>query len=72
MKTTIFGALALAFAAPALAQTPPAEPKMDCCEKMKDEKMECCCCKHMAEKGHGEHGEKHGGDKPSEHGAHQH
>ena len=71
MKTIIFGALALVLAAPALAQTPPAEPKADCCEKMKAEGKECCC-KDMAKKDHGEHGEKHGGDKPAEHEAHQH
>ena len=71
MKTIIFGALALVLAAPALAQTPPAEPKADCCEKMKAEGKECCC-KDMAKKDHGEHGEKHGCDKPAEHEAHQH
>ncbi len=70
MKTIILSAVALAFAAPALGQTPPAEPKMDSHEKMKAEGKECCC-KDMAKKDHGERGEHHGGDKSAEHGAHQ-
>jgi hypothetical protein len=56
MKKMIFGAIALAIAVPAAAQTAPAEaPKADCCEKMKAEGKECCC-KDMAGKDHAEHG----------------
>ena len=56
MKKMIFGAIALAIAVPAAAQTAPeAEHKMKCCEKMKAEGKECCC-KEMAGKGHESHG----------------
>ncbi len=60
MTKMMLGAIALAIAVPAYAQTPPAEPKADCCEKKQDGK-ECCCCKHMDHKGHGEHGGDHQG-----------
>ncbi|HET9352559.1 MAG TPA: hypothetical protein VFO32_01025 [Sphingomicrobium sp.] len=55
MKKMLFGAIALAVAAPAFAQAAPEpEHKMECCEKMKAEGKECCC-KEMAGKGHSEH-----------------
>ena len=55
-------ALTIALPAAAFAQTAPAPaPKMACCEKMKD-----CCCRDMAKKDHGQHGEK-AGDKPASH-----
>jgi len=73
MKKLIFGAIALAIAVPAAAQTAPAEHKMDCCEKMKAEHKECCC-KDMAGKDHAmdhaKHGEKHDA-KSGEHADHQ-
>ena len=73
---TILTAIALTIALPAMAHAqatpvPAPESKQDCCEKMKAKGKECCC-KHMAEKGHGERGEMHGGDKSAEHDAHQH
>lgn len=82
MKTIIFGAIALAFAVPAAAQTAPAGHPADdakheqskhdckaCCEKMKSHggKLE-----GMDQKGHGERGEMHGGDKSAGHGGDQH
>jgi hypothetical protein len=74
MKKLIFGAIALAIAVPAAAQTAPAEHKMDCCEKMKSEHKECCC-KDMDHKDHAKgdakHGDKHDA-KPDEHKNHQH
>ena len=69
MHKLICGAIALALAVPAAAQTAPAEPKADCCEKTKAEGKECCC-KDMAGKGHGERGE-HGGHAKSGHEGHQ-
>jgi hypothetical protein len=67
MKMMIFGAIALALAVPAAAQQ--AEHKMDCCEKMKAEGKECCC-KDMAKKDHGEHGDKHAPEGDAAHQAH--
>lgn len=65
MKMMI-GAIALALAVPALAQTAPAsEHKMDCCEKMKAEGKQCCC-KDMDGKDHAEHGKKHDGKAAGE------
>ena len=56
MNNIMCGAIALAIAVPAAAQTAPAEHKMECCEKMKAEGKQCCC-KDMANKDHGEHGQ---------------
>lgn len=69
MKKMIFGAIALAFAVPGLAQTVPAEPKAGCCEKMKAEGKECCC-KDMAGKGHGERGKQDHQPKSGDDAAH--
>lgn len=75
MRNILFGAIALAIAVPAAAQTAPAEHKMECCEKMKAEGKECCC-KDMAKKDHESHGKqdhqpKAGGDSGHEgHGEH--
>ena len=68
----ILTALALSIALPAVAyaQAAPA-PKEDCCEKMKAEGKECCCCKHMAGKDHAGHDMKQHEAKPSAHDAHQ-
>lgn len=56
-------AIALSIVVPAVAhaQAAPA-PKADCCEKMKAEGKECCCCKEMAKMDHGKHGMKDGAD----------
>jgi hypothetical protein len=69
----ILTAIALSIALPAVAhaQTAPA-PKEDCCEKMKAEGKECCCCKDMAGKEHTGHDMKQHDGKSSEHDAHQH
>lgn len=55
----ILTAVALSIALPAVAhaQAAPAA-KEDCCEKMKAEGKECCCCKDMAGKDHA-HAMKH-------------
>lgn len=70
MKTLLtFVALAIALPAVANAQaapTPAPEKKMDCCEKMKAEGKECCC-KDMADKGHGDHGANDKSDSSKEH-----
>ena len=63
-------ALAIALPAIALAQTAPAAPKADCCEKMKAEGKECCC-KDMGKKDHAGHGGEPA-PEPGEHKAHQH
>jgi hypothetical protein len=70
MKLLTAIALATALPAAAHAADPAPQPKQDCCEKMKHDGKECCCCKDMDHKGHAEHG---GHDSsPSEHEAHQH
>lgn len=76
MKKMMFGAIALAIAVPAMAQTPPApEHKMECCEKMKAEGKECCC-KDMAKKGDEKQQEQKpkadGGAAHDGHGEHAH
>ena len=63
MNKMIFGAIALAFAVPGLAQTAPAEPKANCCEKMNAEGKECCC-KDMAQKNHAQDHEMKQDQKP--------
>ena len=68
MKKMMLGALALAVAVPAYAQTPPAEHKTECCDKMMQDGKDCCCCKDMAGKGHDGHA-KH--DKAKADAAHQ-
>lgn len=72
----ILTALALSIALPAVAhaQAAPA-PKEDCCEKMKAEGKECCCCKDMAGKDHAAHDMKHMDAKAPQgetHDGHQH
>jgi hypothetical protein len=69
----ILTAIALSIALPAVAhaQAAPA-PKEDCCEKMKAEGKECCCCKDMAGKEHAGHDMKQHDGKSSEHDTHQH
>jgi hypothetical protein len=70
MKNIVFGAIALAIAVPAAAQTAPAEPKtMECCEKMKAE-GKACCCKDMAGKDHGELGKQDHQPKADDGAAH--
>ena len=59
-------ALTIALPAAAYAADPAPQPKQDCCEKMKAEGKDCCCCKDM-DKDHAGH-DSHDG----EHGAHQH
>jgi hypothetical protein len=73
MKKMIFGAIALAIAVPAAAQTAPApEHKMECCEKMKAEGKECCC-KDMAQKHDAkDHQPKADGEANDGHGEHAH
>jgi hypothetical protein len=75
MKKMIFGAIALAIAVPAAAQAAPAEPKADCCEKMKAEGKECCC-KDMAQKDHdmkqGHQPKADSGAAHDSHGEHAH
>jgi hypothetical protein len=75
MKKMMFGAIALALAVPAFAQTAPAEPKAGCCEKMKTEGKECCC-KDMAKKDHDmkqDHSPKADGERGHDgHGEHAH
>lgn len=59
-------ALTIALPAAAYAADPAPQPKQDCCQKMKAEGKDCCCCKDM--------GKDHAGhDSPKgEHEAHQH
>lgn len=75
MMKMIFGAIALAIAVPAAAETAPAEQKMACCEKMKAEGKECCC-KDKAGKGHEmkqDHQPKADGERGHDgHGEHAH
>ena len=49
-------ALTIALPAAAYAADPAPQTKPDCCEKMKHEGKECCCCKHMDHKDHAQHG----------------
>lgn len=70
----LIGAIALAMAVPAAAQTAPEEHKMECCEKMKAEGKECCC-KGMAKKDHDmkqDHQPKADGADHKGHGEHAH
>ena len=71
----LIGAMALAIAVPAAAQTAPPEHKMECCEKMKAEGKECCC-KDMAKKDHDmkqDHQPKGDGERGHDgHGEHAH
>lgn len=74
MMKMLIGAIALAIAVPAAAQTAPAEHKMECCEKMKAEGKECCC-KDMAKKDHDMkqgHHPKADGEGHKDHGEHAH
>lgn len=76
MKKMLFGALALAVAVPAYAQTAPEpEHKMECCEKMKAQGKECCC-KDMAGNHHADHDKKQPkadhGPSHDGHGEHKH
>ncbi len=67
---SIFGAIALLVAAPAVAQTAPAPaPKADCCEKMKAEGKECCCKdKDHSKMDHSKHGTDSDAAPAGEHG----
>ena len=70
----LIGAMALAIAVPAAAQTAPPEHKMECCEKMKAEGKECCC-KDMAKKDHDmkqDHQPTADGADHKDHGEHAH
>ena len=55
-------ALSIALPAVAHAQAAPAPEKQGCCEKMKAEGKECCCCEDMDHKGNAKHGDKKGDD----------
>lgn len=57
MNKLMIGAMALALAVPAMAQTPPEEPKKECCDKHEGDCAECDCCEDMADKDHAKHGE---------------
>ena len=57
LLTAIALTIALPAAAYAADPAPKPEAKQDCCEKMKAEGKECCC-KDMAGKDHGEHGDQ--------------
>ena len=63
-------ALSIALPAAAYAADPTPEAKQDCCEKMKAEHKECCC-KDMAKKGHGEHGDNGEHAEGDAHAGHQ-
>ena len=66
-KLLIAIALTIALPAVAHAQAAPAPaPKMACCEKMKADSKECCC-KDMANMGHGKHDMKAGADPHAGH-----
>ena len=74
----ILTAIALSIALPAVAHAqaaPAPTAEKDCCEKMKAEGKECCCCKDMAGKDHAKHDMKQMDAKAPQgetHDSHQH
>lgn len=67
MKLMTAIALTIALPSVAYAADPAPAPKQDCCEKMKAESKECCCCKDMDHKDHAEHGDHAMGDAHAGH-----